>query len=189
MIEILSSDCSFDEIAQEYESLEEIEIIGNQIVVFEAPENDKFIDEGDCHAMEVYKAYSYTDYYESKIFFFKRIKKLEIYFSLEDSVCFLTLPTKEDVLESWSRYYKNMSGLKVSYEEKGIFNYKVEIKNSKTRVISYFKELEDEDGDKYVLECKMDALNLEKNKELEEKVEKIEQIFYKFVESFKFKDL
>lgn len=150
----------------------ELEMDNGAVLIYRTPEDDKFNDEGDCHAAEVYQAYSYVanDYSEPKA-----------WFSLSPAAYFDAMPTEKELIELWEEQYESAEGLELAEENMGMFTLRAEMHNKKYYKLSYFADL----GDEFLLECSMEVEEPNRRKKM---LEKLKSLFVRFVKSCKIKE-
>lgn len=151
----------------------ECTLLNEEVLKFRWPGSFKFCRDWNNRATEgYYRLYSYTK---------EVVDEPIAWFLLSPAGKAQSIPTKEELVESWAEAYKSAEGLEVSEENIGLFTHKAEMWNKKVYKLSYFADL----GKGNLLECSMEVKEPNRRKNL---VKKLLSLFMDFVTSCKIKE-
>ncbi len=148
----------------------QIELLEGAIIEVTPPKDKHFADYNDAGVGELYQVYSYIS---------KEGADSSADFTLSVAPELYEELTCDNIRSAWTEAYGKSELLDVREVQYGIYNFRAEMRSSKSHRIAYFSK-QNEDG---TLECCMDLTSPNKRKKLDEK---LSRLFEKFALSCKY---
>ncbi len=148
----------------------QIELLEGAIIEVTPPKDKHFADYNDAGVGELYQVYSYIS---------KEGADSSADFTLSVAPELYEELTCDNIRSAWTEAYGKSELLDVREVQYGIYNFRAEMRSSKSHRIAYFSK-QNEDG---TLECCMDLTSPNKRKKLDEK---LSQLFEEFALSCKY---
>ncbi len=144
--------------------VKKMQLLNNNELVYNAPQDSHFTDDGDSGAAEIYQCYSYSTNENAE-------PAAEFFLGIAPELDCNLHP--ESVRSSWEDYYGQADFFEMKVVDYGIFKYRVEMKNKESHKISYLLQQEED----LLLECGMEVHNPNRRKKTDEKLEKMFEEF------------